>query len=102
VFVLSSAWEGLGNVLVEAMAVGTPVVSTNCESGPAEVLAQGKYGTLVPVGDSKAIANAIIKVLANPSKNLDSQWLNQFTLETCTQQYLNVLELSEPAFTKQD
>lgn len=102
VFVLSSAWEGLGNVLVEAMAVGTPVISTDCESGPAEILDQGKYGALVPVGDSRAIAEAILKVFANSPPALDPQWLNQFTLETCIQQYLDVLQLSDRSFTQSE
>ncbi|AFY34776.1 glycosyltransferase [Calothrix sp. PCC 7507] len=91
VFVLSSAWEGFGNVLVEALAVGTPVVSTNCESGPAEILANGNYGDLTPVGDSQAMAEAILNVLAGNIKKVDSSWLNQFTLATCAAQYLQVL-----------
>ncbi|MBW4417627.1 MAG: glycosyltransferase [Myxacorys californica WJT36-NPBG1] len=94
-FVLSSAWEGLGNVLIEAMAIGTPVISTNCESGPAEILANGRYGSLVPVGDSDAIAEAIVEVLSNPIQNIDPHWLTQFTLETCTQQYLDALGFAE-------
>ncbi len=65
VFVLSSAWEGFGNVLVEAMAVGTPVVSTDCPSGPAEILEGGKWGKLVPVGDIEALAEAIMATLTN-------------------------------------
>jgi glycosyltransferase involved in cell wall biosynthesis len=94
VFVLSSAWEGFGNVLVEALAVATPVVSTNCESGPAEILDHGKYGSLVPVGDSQALAEAILKVLAGKSKPVDLSWLNQFSLETITQQYLDLLNIN--------
>lgn len=95
VFVLSSAWEGLGNVLVEAMAVGTPVVATNCECGPEEILDGGKYGLLTPVGDSKAMAEAILSVLSGNAKKVDPSWLNKFTLETCTQQYLDALGLTQ-------
>ncbi len=90
-FVLSSAWEGLSTVLIEALALGLQVVSTNCESGPAEILDNGKYGELVPVGDADAMAQAILKVLSGNYKLVDSAWLNQFTLETSTQNYLDVL-----------
>lgn len=95
VFVLSSAWEGLPTVIIEALAVGTPVVSTNCESGPAEILDHGKYGLLAPVGDSKAIAEAILSVLSGNGKRVAPGWLDQFTLEACTQQYLDALGISE-------
>jgi glycosyltransferase involved in cell wall biosynthesis len=65
-FVLSSLYEGLGNVLIEALACGCPVVSTNCPSGPAEILENGKFGPLVPVNDPAALAAAIISVLQDP------------------------------------
>lgn len=91
VFVLSSAWEGFGNVIVEAMTLSTPVVSTNCPSGPSEILDHGKYGWLVPVSNSEAIAQAILNVLSGNSKLADSAWLDQFTLETSTQKYLELL-----------
>ncbi len=95
VFVLSSAWEGLPTVLIEAMATGVPVVSTDCKSGPAEILDNGKYGFLTPVGDSNALATAILNTLSGVSNSVDPAWLKQFDLETATQQYLKILGIAE-------
>lgn len=95
VFVLSSAWEGLANVLIEAIAIGTPVVSTDCESGPSEILANGKYGYLTPVGDSDAIATSILQVLeGNPKQKADAEWFQQFDVNTATQKYLHVFGIT--------
>lgn len=67
VFVLSSAWEGFGNVLAEALALGVPVVSTDCPYGPREILGDdGALGALVPVGDAPAMADAIDRTLDRP------------------------------------
>lgn len=66
VFVLSSKWEGFGNVILESLSCGTSVVSTDCPSGPSEILENGKYGKLIPVGDINAMAKAIESVLETP------------------------------------
>jgi glycosyltransferase involved in cell wall biosynthesis len=95
VFVLSSAWEGFGNVLVEAMAVGTPVISTDCPSGPAEILENGRWGKLVPVGDTNAMAQAILSTLSGQEVKVGFQnRALKFTIERITKYYLEALSIS--------
>ncbi len=92
VFVLSSVREGFGNVLVEAMACGCPVVSTECPSGPAEILENGAYGPLVPVGDDAALADAILSLLDDPPDRDRLRARSMaFGLDAAVDAYLDIL-----------
>lgn len=93
--VLSSDYEGFGNVIVEAMACGTQVIATDCPFGPAEILDNGRYGQLVPVNDSAALAEAMKKVIDKRfyvAKDKLKKRANQFSLESAVQQYLSVIQ----------
>ncbi len=91
VFVLSSRFEGLPNALIQAMACGCPVVSTDCPSGPREILDGGRYGHLVPVADPVAMAKAILEVLEGGGQSVPDEWLQQFEEGVIVEQYLRVL-----------
>ncbi len=73
VFVLSSRFEGFALVLVEAMAVGVPIIASNCKYGPAEILADGKYGYLVPPDNPRLLANAIKRLFVEPAAKRDAE-----------------------------
>ena len=91
-FVLASDHEGFGNVIVEALEHGVPVVSTNCPTGPHEILEDGKYGTLVPVGDVHALAKAMDEAL---SATHDHERLKlrarDFSVDKAADAYLDLL-----------
>ena len=92
VFVLSSRWEGLPNALIEAMACGCAVVSTDCPSGPREILEDGRFGALVPVGDAEAMANAILTVLTDPPAPAAAiERARQFSLDEAVQRFEAVM-----------
>ncbi len=92
VFVLSSRFEGLPTVLIEALACGLPVVSTDCPNGPAEILDNGKYGSLVPVGDDVALAKAIGATLdASPDRNQLRTRALLFTVNRAVEKYEKIL-----------
>jgi len=95
IFVLSSRWEGLGNVLVEALALGTPVVATDCPNGPREILEDGRWGRLAPVGDNAALAEAILEALEDgrAPEGAPQRMVERFGLDAVVEQYLDVLGL---------
>ncbi|WP_414621933.1 glycosyltransferase [Calothrix sp. CCY 0018] len=91
-FILSSLWEGLPTVLIEALACGCPVISTDCPSGPREILDAGKYGELVPMGDVEALFQKMLNVLHSPvDKKLLTQRAMYFSFDKAASRYLNIL-----------
>jgi glycosyltransferase involved in cell wall biosynthesis len=91
VFVLSSAWEGLPNALIQALALGTPVVSTDCRSGPREILKEGTLGELIPVGNPEVMSRTIEAVLGGKRFPVQESDLERFQSDTVTQKYLDLI-----------
>lgn len=90
-FVLSSRWEGLPGVLIEALYCGVPLIATDCPSGPREILADGQYGRLVPVGDVNALALAMESALAGGVSRPPRESWRPFELDVAVSRYVDVL-----------
>lgn len=94
---LASSFEGFGNVLVEALASGTPVVSTDCPVGPREILDHGRWGELVPVGDATALSQALERTLARGHAPEGAQaHAQRFTIAAASAAYRRVFEGAVP------
>ncbi len=98
IFVLSSAYEGLPNALMEAMAVGLPCVSTRCPTGPGDLIDDGENGILVPVGDETAMADALRKLMDDSGlrkrlgTNARQKIADQYTVERVISDFVQELE----------
>ena len=96
-FVLSSSYEGLPTVLIEALACGLPVVSTDCPSGPREILCDGEFGTLVPVGDCVSLAHAILQELRQPRARAPLiQRASEFSYQSAVDRYMRLIQRLVP------
>ena len=91
-FVLSSRTEGLPNALIQALALGARIVATDCPSGPREILRDGRFGRLVPVGDADALATAMIAALEDPAPSIPDEAVGPFRVDKVSRQYLALLE----------
>ncbi len=97
-FALCSRWEGMPVVLIEALALGVPAVACDCPSGPREVLADGRFGPLVPVGDDAGLAVALAGVLEAPVPAVQLRAaVAAYTVEASADAYLAALGLGSPA-----
>lgn len=91
VFVVSSERESMSLVLVEALALGVTAVASNCDYGPREILQNGKYGRLVPVGDISAMADAIQCALIEPRRQIPEEILQPFTVDGAVDKYVSLI-----------
>lgn len=95
VFVLSSLWEGFPNGMLEAMVCGARIVATECEGGTAEILEDGKWGELVPVGNEHAMAQAMLKALSSEIAANTSERVENFSIDNIFRQYLKAFKIEK-------
>jgi glycosyltransferase involved in cell wall biosynthesis len=96
-FVLSSRWEGMPTALLQAMALGTPVVSTDCPGGSRDALQQGRFGTLVRPRDPEALAGAIAAALGSPRRADAAEYVrHRFGSHAAAARYLSLLDGERP------
>lgn len=92
VFVLSSSWEGLPTVVIEALATGTPIVATDCGTGPREILDNGKWGALVPINDVDLLTSAILKALEGPKSPAAADSWRRYGMQEAVKAYSELVE----------
>lgn len=92
IFIQTSAWEGMPNILIEAMVLKKKIISTNCFHGPKEILLNGKYGALCNVGDVNDISKNILKKLNEKKINTPSNFINQFSINHAVNKYFQILK----------
>ena len=93
-FVLSSNWEGLPTVLVEALECGLPIVSTDCPSGPDEILENGRYGQLVPMNNIQALSKAMkLGLIQSHDSTVLTTRANDFSISNISNEYLKYFKL---------
>jgi glycosyltransferase involved in cell wall biosynthesis len=96
VHVLSSEFEGLPTALIESLALGTPVVATDCRSGPREILRDGELGDLVPTGDVRALGQAIQRAVTAPHASPSAELLRPYTLDVAVDRFLKACRVDAP------
>ena len=92
VFISTSAWEGMPNILIEATVLEKKIVATNCNHGPKEILLNGKYGYLCKVGDINAISKKIFKQLKSNKIKVSDRFISRFSINSALMKYYQILK----------